>query len=933
MSKVKVSRVLITVLMVFISLCASSYSSEKIPLDPKVRTGKLSNGLTYFIMQNKKPENRMELRLAVNTGSICEDDDQKGLAHFVEHMCFNGTKNFPKNELVSFLESIGVQFGPDLNAYTSFDETVYMLQLATDKKDIIEKGIQVLEDWAHNLSFEDKEIDKERGVILEEWRLGKGAEDRIYQKQLPIIFYGSKYAQRDVIGDTSVFLNVPYDNFKRYYRDWYRPDLMAVVAVGDFNPDEMEVLIKKFFNNLKPVENARKREKHPLPFHKDVLVTVEKDKELAYPDVSIMYKYDDFDESNTDGLRQAIVEDLMSSMLSSRLMEKTREANPPYQFAYANAGRFLGERRAFSITCSPKGDNIKFGFETILNEIFRAKAGKFSDTELERAKKTMLRSIQKQYDERDKTESRNIVGKFVRNFLKNDPAPGIEWEKDFYNKIIPGITIEETNELINKLVVSENAVITVSGPDREGAVIPSKEEIMAQYNTIKNKQLGAYKDDVSDKPLFNEKLSPTKISDEKTDSKLGIYEWKLANGAKVFAKSTDFKNDEIMFDANSPGGTSLISDEDYFATGSTSSVIASSGLADYNQNQLNKYLQGKIVRVAPRVSSYSEAISGNSSIIDVETMFQMIYLYFTKPRKDVDAFKAFQQKWIGSIKDRQNMPEAAFSDTVSVILDDYHKRSTPWSIEMAEKINYDKIYDIYKNRFDNASDFTFFFVGSFDINKLKVLTSIYLGNLPTTNKKELPKDIGQYFSRKNLTKIVKKGIEDKSSVTIAYSGDIDYTPQERYLLTSLMDVLDIKLREAIREEKGGTYGIYAYGMPRKFPKPEYRIRLGWGCKPGRVDELTNEVYKVIDSVKNNPPAQSYIDKVKETQRRDREVRLKENRYWLQRMSSLFIDGEPFDLITDGDKFTENLKAEDIQKAAQKFFNDSSRIIFELFPEK
>jgi zinc protease len=933
MSIAKVSRILITVLIVIILLPDKSFSNEKIPLDPKVRIGKLSNGVTYYIKENKKPENRMELRLAVNTGSICEDDDQKGLAHFVEHMCFNGTKHFPKQELISFLESIGVQFGPDLNAYTSFDETVYMLQMATDKKDIIEKGIQVLEDWAHNLSFEDAEIDKERGVILEEWRLGKGAEDRIYQKQLPIIFFGSKYAQRDVIGDTAVFLNVPHDNFRRYYRDWYRPDLMAVVAVGDFNVDEMEALIKKFFNNLKPVENARKREKHPLPFHKEVLVTVDKDKELANPDVTVMYKYNDFDESYTDGFRQMLVEDLMSSMLSSRMMEKTREANPPYQYAYSNAGKFLGERRAFNITCAPKGDNIKFGFETLLRETFRAKQNGFSASELERAKESFLRRVQKQFDERDKTESRSLVGEYIRNFLDNEPAPGIEWEKDFYNKIIPGIKIEEINALINKLVVDENAVITVSGPDREGAIVATKEEIMAQYNIIKNEKLTAYKDDVSEKPLFSEKLSPTKISDEKSDANLGIYEWKLANGAKVYAKATDFKNDEIMFDAYSPGGTSLLSDDDYFATGSISSIIASGGLGDYSQNQLNKYLQGKIVRVSPRVSNYSEAISGNSSKNDIETMFQMIYLYITKPRKDDNAFKAYQQKWISSIKDRQNMPEATFSDTVSVILDDYHKRSLPWSTDMVEKINYDKILETYKSKFSNAADFTFFFVGSFDIDKLKELTSIYLGNLPTTNSKETPKDIGQYFSRKNLKKIVKKGIEDKSTVSISYSGDFNYTPHERYLLTSLMDVLDIKLREAVREEKGGTYGIYAYGMPRKFPKSEYRIRLGFGCKPARVDELTTEVYKVIDSVKNSTVPDSYIEKVKETQKREREVRLKENRYWLQRMYSLYVDDEPFDLITDGDKFIENLNAADIQKTAQKYFNESSKIIFELFPEK
>ncbi|MGA2298243.1 MAG: pitrilysin family protein, partial [FCB group bacterium] len=546
--------------------------------DPKVKIGILPNGLKYYIKENRKPEKRMEVLLAVKAGAVLEDDDQNGLAHFNEHMAFNGTKHFPKNDLVDFLEKIGIKFGADLNAFTNYDETVYMLQLPTDKEELLEKGMLVLDDWSHNVSFDDTEIDKERGVILEEWRLGKGAEDRVDKKHDKKVFYNSRYVERDVIGDTAIINHFEHSVIRRFYKDWYRPDLMAVIAVGDFNKDDIEKRIIAHFSDLTNPQNERTRTEYTIPPHKETLVSIATDKELSFPSVRIYFKHPGRESTSLGSYRQDIIDNIFSTLINNRFAELRRKSNPPFLFAMANEGRFVDHIRAFMLFGGAKGDGINQCTEALLTEAFRVMKHGFTQTELDRAKKDALRNIEKAYDEREKTESRNFAFEFERNFIDGEPMPGLETELEINKQFMPGITLDEVNQLSNKLITKENTVITVSAPDRKGVIPPTEAEVLSMYDNISKKDIPAYEDVVITKPLLSKKPEPGKIVEEKQIKEIGVTEWKLSNGVRVLLKPTDFKNDQILFTSFSPGGTSQVKDEDFVSASAAASIINQSGV-------------------------------------------------------------------------------------------------------------------------------------------------------------------------------------------------------------------------------------------------------------------------------------------------------------------------------------------------------------------
>jgi zinc protease len=907
-------------------------TKDSIPLDPTVKYGKLENGLTYYIKKNSRPEQRMELRLVVKTGSVTEDDDQKGLAHFCEHMAFNGTKNFPKQELVSFLESTGVDFGADLNAFTSYDETVYMLKIATDKPELIEKGLQVLEDWAHNVSYDDVEIDKERGVIHEEWRLGKGAEDRIWRKQEPVMFYKSRYAERDVIGDTAVFLRAKHDAYRRYYHDWYRPDLMAVIVIGDIDETAILNKVKQHFSGLTVPANARKREKYTLPDNKEVLISVESDKELAYPSVSIMFKYPERNNNTEASLHLSYVEDIIGTMLDNRYSELSRLANPPFEWAYCYAGEFFGDKRTFDLSSSVKGADAKAAYEALLTEAYRASQNGFTKGELERAKASILSDQKKTYNEKEKTESGNLIWKYVSNFLTNQPAAGFEYDYQHGLKEIPALSLDEVNAYLKKMITKENVIILVSTPEKEGFVKPKKEDILKFFNDISSKKLEAYKDDVTDKPFFSEKVTPGKITKQSDIKEIGVKDITLSNGARIILKPTDFKNDDIRFSAFSYGGTATIKDNDYYAVINAANIVGESGIGEYSPVQLDKYLSGKILWLNPYISNYSEGFSGNTAPKDLETFMQMIHLYFTQPRKDSEAFASFKNKEIAYVTNDKNMPEETFYDTITSVIYKHHFRKLPESVALTEKMDLEKSYAFYKERFNDAGDFTFVFVGSFKEETIIPLLEKYIGSLPTTNKKEVLLDDGVRLLKGSINKKVYKGIDPKSSVGIRITGEMTYTPEERYMIKSLMDILDIRLREVIREDLSGTYGIYAYSNQNKWPVNTYTVAIGWGCNPDRVDELTKAVNGVLNDIKIKGIDASYVEKVKEIQKRKMETDLKENNFWLRQLQTTYFNNEDPSALASPSKFSDLLTSEKIKELANKYLNDDM-LIFQMFPEQ
>ncbi|MCC7436951.1 MAG: insulinase family protein [Armatimonadetes bacterium] len=903
-----------------------------LPFDPAVRRGTLPNGLQYFIRANKKPENRAELRLALNVGSTSEDDDQQGLAHFVEHMAFNGTKNFAKNDIVGFLESIGMRFGADLNAHTSFDETVYQLQLPTEDMKIVDKGIQILEDWAHNISMEDVEIDKERGVIIEEMRLRLGAEFRMSQKQYPIMYYGSRFPERWPIGKKEILETFKHDVIKRFYRDWYRPDLMAVVVVGDFDPAKVEEMVVRHFSKIKPAATPRTREWFPMPDHKQTLFAIATDPEGTRSSVSVMYKHDYKPDLTVRDYRQGIVDAIYNQMLNQRLYEISQEPNAPFLGAFSSKGSFNRAKEMYRLSAGVKNGGIEQGLEAILTEAKRVEKFGFTPTELERVKKDMLRSFEQAYAERDKIESGQYAEEYVNYFTSLVPAPGIDYEFALYQKYVNSITLDEVNRLAAELIRDDNRVFTVTAPQKEGVAVPDSTGLLAIVKKVEAKEVMQYVDQVSDQPLLATKPTAGKVVETKTTPELNVTEWKLSNGIRVVMKPTDFKNDEVSFTAFSHGGTSLASDADFIPASTASAVIPMGGVGQFDQIALQKMLTGKAADVSPYINELQEGLNGSASPKDLETMFQLIYLYATQPRMDPKAFETFKASQNASLQNRNARPETAFQDTVTNVLSQYHFRRKPWTEETLEKVDLQKSYDFYRQRFADMGDFTFVFVGNFKPEEIKPMIETYLGGLPSNGGKENWKDLGIRPPTGVINKAVRKGVEQKGQVRIALTGPFEWSRKNRLDMRALMDVLDIRLRESLREDKGGVYSPAAFGSSSHYPVPTYSINILYGCDPKRADELVGATLDVMKQLKANGPSAEDLQKVKEMFLRERETNLKNNRYWLSTLQFYYLNQEdPMQVIRD-EQMIKDISPDDVKRAANRYFNMDNRVTVVMYPE-
>ena len=926
--------VFLVLLMIPTTQAQEAYKpGDVLTIDPAISYGKFDNGLTYYIKVNKKPEKRAELRLAVKVGSVLEDDDQLGLAHFCEHMAFNGTKSFPKNEIINLLEKEGVRLGPDVNAYTSFDQTVYMLQIPTDSVELVEKAFKILEEWASVVSYDEKEIDKERGVLVEEWRLGRGASMRVLDKHLPKLVYNSQYAKRFVIGKKEVLEGAPYETIRRFYRDWYRPELMAVVAVGDFDKAEMERLIKEHFSKLTNKKPARERTEFSLPDHEQTLISVATDKELPYSQVQFFMKRQAELEKTAGDYRKSIMGQLYDAMFNKRLQERMQKPNPPFIFGMGMDTRFLDHCQAYVLAAQVKENSILDGLDYLVTEAYRAQQFGYTTTELDRQKADQLRQIERAYKEREKTESRRYAEEYIRNFLQDEPIPGIEVEFNLNRQFLPGITLAEVNDLTKERMIPGNRVCVISAPEKEGVKIPTESEVATILTGAAQKKLEAYVDKVTTKPLMAAKPKAGKVVDERKIESIGVTEWKLSNGALVVLKPTDFKNDEILFSAYSNGGTSLSSDADYTSASLASQVVSMCGIGEFDAVALSKMLTGKVVNVNPTVSSLSEGFSGSASPQDLETLLQLTYLYATNPRTDTSAFGAYLSRMKASLQNRNASPEGAFYDTVGVTLAQYHYRARPMTPKILDEVTLDKAMAFYKDRFADAGDFIYFLVGSFQLEKIKPMVEEYLASLPSTSRKETWRDVGIWPPKGVINKEVFRGIEPKSSIMISFTGPFEWTKQNKYDFSSLLELVDIKLREVVREEKSGTYGIGAYGAPSLYPHKEYSVTVTWGCDPKRVDELVKTVMEQLDSLRMKGPDQVYVDKVKEIQRRNREVNLKENRFWLSNFRQFYANGENPEELLDFNKMVDNLTTGAMQAAAKKYFDVGNVVKVVLYPEK
>lgn len=904
-----------------------------LPLDPNVIIGKLPNGLTYYIRKNTEPKNRAELYLVNKAGSVLETDAQQGLAHFTEHMAFNGTRDFPKNELVNYLQKAGVKFGADLNAYTSFDETVYQLPVPTDSTKVFEKAFDILANWAGYQTFDPKEIDDERGVVLEEERLrGKNAQERLQHQILPVLLNNSRYAERLPIGKEDILKTFKPETIKSFYHDWYRPDLQAVVAVGDFDPKRVEQLIKDNFSPLKNPANEKPRTKYSIPPTPGTLVKIATDKEFPYTLAEIVVKHPETKVQTKAEYVQSMRVNLFNQMLNERLGELTKQANPPFLFGRASYGGFLGHQDAFTSIAVAKPGELEKAIKAVVAETERARRFGFTQTEFDRAKQDALTEMENAYKERDKTKSVNFVREYQQNFLEGDAIPGIEWEYNFFKDNINSIKLSEINALAGKYISDQNRAVVVEAPEKEKDKLPADKTLL-EWISSAGKGVTAYVDNVSNKPLLAKEPTPGKIVGQKKDTAINATTLTFSNGVKVILKPTTFKNDEILINAYHFGGTSLASDQDFTSANMAAGVINNSGLADYNEIQLGKMLSGKNVHISPSISENTEGLSGSSSPKDLETALQLVYLYFTQPRKDQDIWQSSISQTKSLLANRSLDPTSVFQDTVAATLSNHNFRRMVPTAERLNSASLDKAYNFYKDRFADASGFTFTMVGSFDVEKIKPLLEKYLGGLPSAKGDETYKNLGIHIPAGQMTKQVHKGIGDKSSVQLVFSGDYDYNDYNNLQINALEEILNIKLIERLREKEGGVYAPGVRANHVKIPDGRYSITVYFGCAPANVDKLIAATMEEINKIKQNGPEAVDVQKFIAETTRSIEVSLKENSFWSGHLSSSSENQENPDEALNWIHDLNKATVQSVKDAANKYLSGENLIKLILLPEK
>jgi len=904
-----------------------------LPVDDNVVIGKLPNGLTYYIRHNEQPQNRAELYLVNKVGSILETDAQQGLAHFTEHMAFNGTRDFPKNQLVDFLQKSGVKFGADLNAYTSFDETVYQLPLPTDSAAVFEKGFNILANWAGYVTFDPAEIDKERGVVLEEARLrGKNAQERLSLQTLPVLLNNSRYASRLPIGKEDILKNFDAATIKSFYTDWYRPDLQAVIAVGDFDVKRVEALIKANFSGLKNPVGQKPRTEYNVAPTPGTVVKIATDKEFPYTLAQIVVKHPQTVVKTIPGYMQNLRVALFNFMLNQRLNELQQKPEPPFLFARTSYAPLIGKQDAFSSVVVSKPDGLQTAVKAVVAETERARKFGFTLTELERAKQSALVGIQNSYYERNKTNSANYVREYQQNFLKGEAIPGIEFEYNFYVGNINKITVAEMNSLAGQFISDQNRVIIVEGSEKDKDKLPDEKTILNWISTAGN-GITAYVDNVTSKPLMEKAPEAGKVVEEKKDEAIGTTNLTLSNGVKVILKPTEFKNDQILINGYSFGGTSLANDNDYTSASLAASIIGSSGISEFNQGQLDKMLAGRNVSITPYINDITQGIRGSASPGDFETALQLVYLYFTQPRKDADIWQGTINQTKSLLVNRSLDPNSVYQDTLSAVLSNNNFRGGATTVERLNSTSLDKAYNFYKDRFADASGFTFVLVGNFNPILIRPMLETYLGALPSTNKKETFKNLKMYPAPGQITKTVYKGMDDKANVQMIYSGAYVFNEANNLQLDALEELLNIKLVERLREQESGIYAPGIRANYNKNPEGRYTITIVFTCAAANVDKLIAATLDEINKIKQTGAQPADIQKFVAEEARSTQVQLKQNVSWSGFLMAATQNGLDPDGILSHVKNLDQLTVQSTKETAIKYLNNSNLAKVILMPEK
>jgi len=912
---------------------AADNPQDPVQLDPSLKIGKLANGMTYYIKKNGKPEKHVELRLVVKAGSILEDDDQQGLAHFNEHMAFDGSKHFEKHELISYLESIGVKFGADLNAYTSFDETVYILPIPTDKKENLETGFQVLEDWAQGDALTDDGIDAERPIVLEEARMGKGAGERISRQLMPEIFNGSQYANRLPIGKEELLKTFKHDVLRRFYHDWYRPDLMAVVVVGDIEPEQAEKMINAHFAQLKNPEHERPRDYVKIPGRAESKGIVVTDKEVTNNAIEIRYPIQPTPPEDTIGdYRQSLVRQLYTSMLNLRLQELTQQENPPFLMASTGIGTLVRGYEAFTSAAYLGRGGAEPAVNALIQEQEKVRQFGFSAEELERVKKDMLRNYERMYNERDKTESSSFAAECIRNFLAQEPMPGIANESRYASEFVPGITLDEVNRYAKSETPTDgNKVVAYIGSSKEGENIPTGPQLLSLVNAAEKAPVTA-KDQkvVATSLMAHPPKAGSIVSEHKIDA-LGVTELTLSNGVKVVLKPTDFKNDDVSISAMRFGGQSL--SDDKFSSRYAAAVESAMGIGDFSPTDVQKILSGKSAALQANDGLYVDHIGGSAGNNDIETMLQLLYLRMTMLRRDDALFKALVTRSQDNAKNAMAQPEAVFEDSVIGTL----YNDNPRLLRMAKpedfaQINLDHADTFFRQRFGSAKGLTFVVVGSFDQEKIKPLIATYIASLPVGDVVSDFKDLGI----RPVTGVIKKdihvGTEPKSKVEIAFTGPMTYSLEENARFYMLIEVLNLRVIDVLREKLSLIYSGGFRGQFERTPYQHYAIVANLPCAPENTDKVIAALFAEIDKIKTEGPQQADIDKVKKQWLENHKIDLRTNSYWQSILQDAYLFGTDPANVLNFEKRVNDINATQLQALAKQYFNNENYAQFVQYPE-
>ncbi|PRD48302.1 M16 family metallopeptidase [Sphingobacterium haloxyli] len=904
-----------------------------LPFDQEVKTGKLENGFQYFIRKNVEPKDRVTMYLATKVGSILETEEEVGLAHFMEHMNFNGLKHFPKNELVNYLQNAGVRFGSDLNAYTGFDQTVYQLPIPSDDPELLKNGLQVMRDWAQDALLTDEEIDKERGVVLEEMRGGRGAQQRMRDQYLPVMLNNSRYTHRLPIGTKENITDFPYEVLRNFHQKWYRPDLQSLIVVGDIDVAEMEAEVQRLFGDLKSPIDAPERVEYKVPLLDKNQFIVVTDSEMTYTTAQITIKHTEEEVKTVRDFRRSILKSVYGTMLNARLSELAQSANPPFIQARVGIGGFLGGLDAYNASFAAKPNEFENGFKALVRELERVQKHGFTETEFQRAIANIEKGNETIFIERDKKKSDSYVSRYLNYYLDDSPALSDADSYNLYKHLLPTLTLKEVEEIGREYYLDTNRDIIIMAPDKEKENLPAEAQANAWFSEVENEDVLAYEDKISDLPLLAGKPQAGTITSSRELEGIAAKELVLSNGVKVVLKPTTFRNDEILISAFSPGGTSLYDDADYFSAAQSGNLVNSSGLGHLNTFELRRYMTGKNVNISPYIGERSEGLSGYSDREGLTTAFELIYGYFTEPRIEEDVFQSFVTRSLSSMSNQEDDPNFVFSKAINESLYGDNIRRVPMEAEDVKKINKDRALEIYKDRFADASDFVFTLVGSFTEEEIKPYLETYLAALPTLDRQEQAKDLNIYEPEKGFETVVRKGKEEKATAVLRYYGDYTYNKVENLNMSALQSVLSIKLIERLREEESGVYGTGARASTNKYPKNRYSFTVSFGTGVDRYESLMGAALDEIAKVKENGPLASDLEKFKIEQKRQLELSLKENKFWVGQISGAYQREEDPAYINSYLDDLDEISVESVKEVANKYLNEDKLFKFILLPDE